>query len=326
MRHSLLGHSPQKLDTPSHRSLPLREVRTQTGLFLILLSLSLVCVPRAFAAQNARVMIDTVEIRATPDEAANSLGQLKKDDVVRVSSKSKGGWFKVLVPGTQNSPQYGWVHADGLLPKDLADDQKAGHIQTGKTKYQEEELEQGTRTWSLSALAYVTSYNPHDIQGLAGFSSTVVSSVGPALELGLNPSEGMGFALHYHYFSTSASGTASQSYSLTTHFLDFIAELYPLSQEYMRLAIGIGITAAASSSSVNRLDPQGGPNIQGSQSWVSAGALFRLAYRQYLAYRFGLVVDGGYRYLNDRQIPLAKSTPALQLSGFFFEGGIFLEF
>jgi hypothetical protein len=118
---------------------------------------------------------------------------------------------------------------------------------------------------------------------------------------------------------------AGTEYKLTTYFAGGIVEYYPLKTDSTRLGFGLGLLAVPVFMRVVRVDDTGASS-SGFQRFITMGSVARLSLRQNLAYHFGFVVNGGYRYLDQKDVGIASTRVRLQLSGLYGELGVFLEF
>ena len=294
---------------------------------VLIFSVSICFSASALAAQNGRVVAATAVVREAPNKKAAAVAQVKQGDVVRISSKSREGWFKVLLPGTQNSPQFGWISAQELIPIDLINDMKAAKVQSGDAKdVSPEEGEPKPRAWSLAAYYQLTTVNPRDVQGTVGLTNRSLSTSTFAGELNLSPSQWVGLSIYLSTLGASEAANETQSYSVNTYLVGGLVEYYPLRTDYHRLGFGLGVLGARAYMDVKRIDSTTSQYVSGGQRFFTMGSMFRVTFRQYLLYHFGLGINGGYRYLTQKKITVAQTQTNLQLNGFFAELGLFIEF
>ena len=269
----------------------------------------------------------TAVLRERPDDEAAAVGQAKQGEMLRISSKSKEGWFKVLLPNTESSPQYGWISAQELIPLDLASEMRMDGVQSGNTKYTRSEDYTKPREWSLAVYYQVTSVNPHDVQGFVGLNEGATTKSTFAGEVNLSPSEWVGLSFYGSMVSdTGSSADETQSYTVSAGLLGGLVEYYPLRTTFHRLGLGLGILAVPVWMHVKRINATTGLEASGSQKFLTAGSLVRVSFRQHFTYRFGLGINAGYRYINQRSIGISGSSTNLQLSGLFGELGLFYDF
>jgi len=282
----------------------------------------------ASAAQNGRVVANTV-LRDHPESDAAVLVQVKQGDILRISSKSKEGWFKVLLPDTQGSPQYGWISAQELIPTELAEEMRASNIQSGNSKYfrQKTEDDMKPNEWSVALYLQLTSVNPHDLQGFVGADSSTIPKTTVAGEINLSPDQWVGLSFYGSYLSVDGtSGDGNGTYKASVAFLGGIVDYYPLKTTYDRLGVGLGFLGVSAWMSAQYLNASTLQPAAGSQKFLTMGSLLRVTFRQHFTPDFGLGANAGYRYINQKTIGMANGTTNLQMSGFYLEAGLFLEF
>lgn len=274
----------------------------------------------AWAYQTGTVLSEDEPIVREPRESAAIIVAVKKGQELHMSSKTRDGYFKVLVPGTKN--EYGWINAQGVRPLELADELRQASVQVGDTHADDlYESFNNPPHWSLTINGYFTSYTPSEVQSVAGQREQTFSSKDFEFEAGLKPRGPMSAVLTYTHL-----GGEGRDYSLSAYLFNLWVEYIPFKWEYQRLALGAGAGPALMHISAIERDSAGVISATGDQKFTTGTASTRVTFKQYIGRHFNIGGGLGYRLLLQPNMALASRKITLSMSGIFFELGVGAEF
>ena len=305
--------------------------------FVVLLLLSAAASTKAFPAQVGRVLSLEAPIFQKADVSSPILYKVYQGERVRISNKSKDGWYKVVLPQSQDQTSIGWVRTTDVEPDTIIRDlTTAGITITDPIPRIVEE-----KHFVFLGFYGTSMYTPSSVEDFIKAetkSTQLVKTWGG--EVGYRISRPFTLSLRYEPYSFSGGATVlgqnhtySVSGTMITGILDYA--IYYTTPWRFGFSIGLGesVGTLIKASRVivlpqrtEREDPRLLTENYTTSSFLIPTLLIRQTSRWYLSTYFALGVDLGYRYMRRDGIILSTSSINADFSGLFGYGLLQLEF
>ncbi len=266
----------------------------------------------ALAAQNGIVVVETASIFREPYEGSDTLANVTKGTVLRMSSKKKKEWYQVEVPGGAEGSRYGWIQSAAVDRESLIEDLKEAGIATGQVVSRD------------SGRHFII------LRGFYGFHWFIANELRTGGAFLRKPE--LGGELGYRLWTTwtvlahfsqlkavTTVGSASSDFRGTFLALVFEHSLWHRLPWKIDIAIGGGALTNA------RLTVSAGKTVTATAPTTLYGGLGRIALRWHLFERLALGIEGGTRYILPKSVPLGGATTEFKLTSAFLNGSLQLE-
>jgi hypothetical protein len=247
------------------------------GLLLLLSPLA------AFSAQSGKIIADEASVYEQPDESSQVLHVFKNGELVRLSSESKSGWYKIVLPGQVprqaleqvKEARFGWIQLKDVQSAELFHSLKGAGIEQ-------------------QSVVRLDSRHFLSVTGFAGLGVT------QTMPLQRNPFYGLevAFRLNDYWYAGVRGKTVSM---LSGHDVSIFGEYALIFSRPWRFGLGAGAGVLMT--------------VSGTSSLIPAMDV-RLSGRYYIYTRFGIEAETGYRYAFQRSVDFSAISAA---GGVFFE-------
>lgn len=276
-----------------------------------------------FAAQNAKVIAEYAPIYESPDETAVVLKNAEKGQVIRVSSESKAGWFKVQLQDPEAGAEFGWIKTNDVMTSTQASE---------LTETKHEPFPEDSHTsivdtfWFVRGLLGSVYVKPAKLQATINLTKQTITSNVYGLELGYGFSPRWAIVARGEKHSLSQtviSDPDTLSYSASGWIVALMGEYSFIRFYPWRVGVALGGGLSMATKAQNLLFDNA---AYASESLKIPVGLGKVVARYNVTKNFAFMLELGYRYLLKRNVELGFSTIDLNLSGFLIDGGLQYDF
>lgn len=275
-----------------------------------------------YAAQDGIVITDHAVVHKDAIASSAGVAKLAKGQALRLSDKSKDGWFKTQIK-TAKGVMVGWI--------------KVGDVQTnqgqralrssGVSGIEPSGREVNYHRWSVLAFYDVDLAAPAAFQTAASVVSNTFMIPVMGLQVGYRPTIDWTVSLqgtHWSFSRLLSADSGAHLYGFQGWVVGALAEYTWLRALPFKLGVslggGISLSAAAQLTSPTT-------TATTASSFMLPYGQAKLSARWFLGESFALELEGGYRLLAKSGVPFADgSTVDLKMSGIFAGVGLGYEF
>ncbi len=279
----------------------------------------------AYSAQDGRSLSDNTPIYEKPDTRSTSLYWLARGETIRMSSRQKRGWYRVLLPRAVGSLRFGWVRSDTVAPDTMKRDLMAAGISLA------DPVPRVTigNNWLLSLHVNGHFAQPSAVQSRFADSGGFLMP-GYGLAFGFRPvsSVSLQALLQLDRFSRTPSAALSYNYSGTT--LALLAEWSFFYNGMLRFGVagggGVSVGSAIEATSTQTVGSRTTTTTADTGTFLMPEGIAKLTGRWYVWERFAVGLDAGYRYMAKSAVTFSGKPFDVNLSAPFVGAAIQLEF
>lgn len=255
----------------------------------------------ALASQQGRVLPGGAEIHLHPDSNSPVIGGLNPGDIVRMSSKDKDGWYRVLVTQTKGAEEsggpvadegekreFGWIRRETVAAVITMIEYKQAGLQ-----YQEQPPREGSRHWIVINLLYdALALQPAKLQESVGDSTKVLLGHRFGGEFGVRLATTWTLSLYggQHQFTRPISGGSYSGKGLDLGLMLEYALVHALPWK-------VGFVLGGGASLNTTVSGSFGGATATSSPASPWEALSKLTFRGYLGSHFAFGLELGFRYI-----------------------------